>query len=72
MRSARMSGCVIAAVAAVFLTTGPAWAGTAAASSQAHAGFPAAPAAAAALPVPVPCNTSAGSCWQPPLVATWQ
>ena len=46
--------------------------GPPAASSQAHAGFRAAPAAAAALPAPVPCNTSAGSCWQPPLVATWQ
>jgi len=28
--------------------------------------------AAAALPGPVPCNTSAGSCWRPPLVSRWQ
>ena len=27
---------------------------------------------AAALPALVPCNTSAGSCWQPPVVARWQ
>jgi hypothetical protein len=40
-----------------------------AASSQVHAGFWTAP---AALPASVPCNTAAGSCWHPPLVATWQ
>jgi len=28
--------------------------------------------AAAALPAPVPCNNSAGSCWQPPVAARWQ
>src|SRR5258708_23913498 len=28
--------------------------------------------AVAALPAPVPCNTSAGSCWQPPVVSRWQ
>ena len=72
MGIARASGCVIAAVAAMFLTAGPAWAGPAAASSQARAVFRAAPAVAAALPAPVPCNTSVGSCWQPPVVATWQ
>ena len=42
----------------------------AAPSGQVSAGFRAA--AAAALPAPVPCNTVAGSCWRPPLVATWQ
>ena len=69
MHSARATGWVIGAFAAVLLTAGSASAGPAAASRQAHAK---APAAAAALPAPVPCNTSAGSCWQPPLVATWQ
>jgi hypothetical protein len=72
MHSARMSGCVIAAVAAMLLSAGPASAGLAAASRHAHAGLRTATAAAAALPAPIPCNTSAGSCWQPPLVATWQ
>ncbi len=72
MRSARTWGCVIAALAATLLTAGPASAGPAAASGQAHTGFRTALAAAAALPAPVPCNTSAGSCWHPPLVATWQ
>jgi Glycoside-hydrolase family GH114 len=28
--------------------------------------------AAATLPAPVPCNTSAGSCWQPPVLSRWQ
>src|SRR5262252_9067052 len=69
MRGGRATGWVIGTLAAVLLTAGPAWAGPAAASGQAHAQ---ARAAAAALPGPVPCNTSAGSCWQPPLVATWQ
>ena len=68
MRRARMSGGVIAALAAVLLAAWPASAALAA-SSQIHAVFRA---PAAALPAPVPCNTSAGSCWQPPLVATWQ
>jgi Glycoside-hydrolase family GH114 len=71
MRRALMSGCAIAAVSAVLLAAGSASARSAI-FSQAHAGFRAAPVAAAALPAPVPCNTSAGSCWQPPLVATWQ
>jgi len=72
MRNARTRGCLIAALAAMLLTAGPAWAGPTAASRQAHAGFRTALAAAAALPAPVACNTSAGSCWQPPLIATWQ
>ena len=71
MRRVLMSGCAVAALAAVLLAAGPASARPAI-FSQAHAGFRAAPAAAAALPAPVPCNTSAGSCWQPPLAATWQ
>src|SRR5690349_17638807 len=70
MRRALMSGCVIAALAAVLLPGGPAWARSVAPSGQVSAGFRAA--AAAVPPAPVPCNTVAGSCWQPPLVATWQ
>src|SRR5262245_43140263 len=72
MHGARTTGCVIAALAAMVLTAGPATAGPAAASGQAHAGLRTSPAAAAALPAPMPCNTSAGACWQPPLAATWQ
>ena len=71
MRRARMPGGVIAALAAVLLAAWPASAALAA-SSQIHAVFRAPAAVGAALPAPVPCNTSAGSCWQPPLVATWQ
>ena len=71
MHGTRLSGGVIAALAAVLLAAGPASAAPAA-SSQAHPGFRMAPAVAAALPAPVPCSTSAGSCWQPPLAATWQ
>src|SRR5262249_18964943 len=70
MRIARTSGGVIAAVAAVLLTAGPALAGPAAASSHAQAGFRAVPAAAAALPAPVPGSPSPGARWQPPLGAT--
>jgi len=69
MRYVRTPGCVIAAMVAVFVTAGPAAAGPAT-TSQTQARFQAAP--AAALPAPVPCNTAAGSSWQPPLVATWQ
>jgi len=52
---------VMSAVAAA-----PAWAGSAQSSIRSAA------LAAAALPTPVPCNTSAGSCWQPPVVSRWQ
>ena len=69
MRYVRAPGYVIAAMVAVLVTAGPA-AARPATTSQTRAGFQAAP--AAALPAPVPCNTAAGSCWQPPLVATWQ
>jgi hypothetical protein len=47
-------------------TAAPAWAGSAQSWNR-----PAA-LAATALPAPVPCNTSAGSCWQPPVVSRWQ
>jgi hypothetical protein len=51
----------------------PVWAGPAAGAASTPA-WPAARSAgpAAALPAPVPCNTSAGSCWQPPVNARWQ
>ncbi|HEX9554765.1 MAG TPA: hypothetical protein VF983_16285, partial [Streptosporangiaceae bacterium] len=44
----------------------PAWAGSA------QPGTRSAASAVAALPAPVPCNTSAGSCWLPPVVSRWQ
>lgn len=47
----------------------PAWAGLARSAQPATR---LATAAAPALPAPVPCNTSAGSCWKPPVVARWQ
>ena len=68
MRGARAVGslaCVVIVLSAVAAT--PAWAGP---SPQVRR--PAAAAAAAALPAPVPCNTSAGSCWRPPVVSRWQ
>ena len=68
MRSARAVGSLAGAVlvlSAVAAT--PAWAGP---SPQLRP--LAAAAAAAALPAPVACNTSAGSCWQPPVVSRWQ
>ena len=68
MRGGRAMGWVIGTLTAALLTAGPAWAGpTVTGQAQARAR-----AAAAALPGPVPCNTSAGSCWQPPLATTWQ
>src|SRR5215475_8104046 len=70
MHSGRITGCVIGTLA-VLLAAGPASAALAA-SSQAGTGSRTAPAVGAAMPAPVPCNTSAGSCWQPPLIATWQ
>src|SRR6266705_3328747 len=48
------------------IAAAPAWAGSAQPITRS-----AAP-AAAALPAPVPCNTSAGSCWRPPVVSRWQ
>src|SRR5690349_1036480 len=67
MRAARTLGSlagtmlITSAVAAT-----PAWAGPA---TQL---MPRPGAQAAALPAPVPCNTPAGSCWQPPAVSRWQ
>src|SRR5215472_13332743 len=69
MHGGRATRWVIGTLAAALLIAGPASAGPAAASSAAQTRVPP---AAAALPAPVPCSTSAGSCWQPPLVATWQ
>ena len=65
MRGARTLGSLAGSMIILMLCPAvPGWAGSAA-TRQAN---PAAP----ALPAPVPCNTTAGSCWQPPLVATWQ
>ena len=68
MRSVRVIGSLAGAVLVLSaVAAAPAWAGP---SSQLmpRAAAP----AAAALPAPVPCNTSAGSCWQPPVVSRWQ
>ncbi len=72
MRGAHLSGLIASAVlVAGVVTTAPAWA----------AQSPTPPVttssgvmseAAAALPAPVACNTSAGSCWSPPLNSRWQ
>jgi hypothetical protein len=67
MRGARVLGSLAGAVVITLaVAAAPAWAR----STQLMA-RPAAP-AAAALPAPVPCNTSAGSCWQPPVTSRWQ
>src|SRR5204862_8233601 len=58
-----LAGAVLITVA---IAAAPAWAGSTQFTTRS-----AAP-AAAALPAPVPCNTSAGSCWQPPVVSRWQ
>jgi len=58
LAGAALVGLVVAAV--------PAWA-AAAQPTTASAAL-----AASALPAPVPCNTSAGSCWRPPLASRWQ
>jgi hypothetical protein len=65
MRGARALVLLVGTMLATSAIAAPAWAGTAQ-----HITWPAAP--AAALPAPVPCNTSAGSCWQPPVVSRWQ
>jgi hypothetical protein len=62
MRRARILGSVVIAVLlAGTVAAVPAWAAAAPA-----------PQAIAALPAPVPCSTSAGSCWRPPVVSRWQ
>ncbi len=79
---------VYAMLAAGIVAVAPAWAGPASAltgltgPASTWAGPALAPSATAAsavrvaappaLPAPVPCNTSAGSCWDPPLVSRWQ
>ena len=57
-----LTGTMLAASA---IAVAPAWAGPAQ-----HMTRPGTP--AAARPAPVPCNTSAGSCWEPPVVSRWQ
>jgi hypothetical protein len=67
MRSTRARGPLFAAILAGLVIAAPAWAAPAAGSVTRPAGQ-----SAAALPAPVPCNTTAGPCWQPPLVSRWQ
>ena len=67
MRGARALGSLAGALLAVLALAAPAWAGpTGKLMTRPTAS------AAAALPAPVPCNASAGSCWQPPVVSRWQ
>jgi hypothetical protein len=67
MRGARALGSLAGAVVITLgFPAAPAWAG-----STQYMARSAAP-AAAALPAPVSCNTSAGSCWRPPVVSRWQ
>ena len=68
MRGARAFGSLAGAVLVLSaVAAAPAWAGPAR-QLMPRAAAP----AATALPAPVPCNTSAGSCWQPPVVSRWQ
>src|SRR5262249_30855197 len=66
MRNVRMLGRMLGAAIGLLMIipAAAAWAGP--------AGAPSATQAAAALPAPVPCNISAGSCWQPPVTSRWQ
>ena len=48
------------------IAAAPAWAGSGQLMTRSAA------AATAVVPAPVPCNTSAGSCWRPPVVSRWQ
>src|SRR5215467_13436538 len=65
MRGARVLGSLAGAVLVVSaFVAAPALAGT--------APKPGVRTAAAALPAPSPCNTAAGSCWQPPVLSRWQ
>ena len=63
-RSLLMIAVIVLGTSAI--AAAPAWAGPALQMPR-----PAAP-AASALPAPTACNTSAGSCWQPPVVSRWQ
>jgi hypothetical protein len=68
MRGTRVVGSVAGVVLVVSAAaTAPAWAGP---SPQLM--LRAAAAASDVLPAPIPCNASAGSCWQPPVVSRWQ
>ena len=67
MRGARALGLLAGAMLVTSaIAAAPAWAGSRQLMTRS-----AAP-AAAVVPAPVPCNTSAGSCWQPPVVSRWQ
>jgi hypothetical protein len=68
MRGARALGSLAGAtLVTLALAAAPAWAGPV----RQLMTRPAAQ-AAAALPAPVPCNTSAGSCWRPLVASRWQ
>src|SRR6266567_1286399 len=54
------------------ISAAPAFSGSAASAAAAPPVTRSASAVTAALPAPVPCNSSAGSCWQPPVTARWQ
>jgi hypothetical protein len=67
MRGARALGSLAGAVVITLaFAAAPAWAGST--QFMARSAAP----AAAALPAPVSCNTSAGSCWRPPVASRWQ
>jgi len=67
MRGIRTLGSLAGAVlVGLAVAAVPAWA------AAAQPTTPSAALAASALQAPVPCNTSAGSCWRPPLVSRWQ
>ena len=69
MRRTRILGSLAGgSLIALTISVAPAWA----ASPVAQGASRWAAAAAAALPAPVPCNTSAGSCWRPPVLSRWQ
>ena len=67
MRGTRALVLLAGTILAISAIAAPAWAGPAT-----HPTTQPMEPLAAALPAPVPCNTSAGSCWQPPVVSRWQ
>ena len=67
MRGTRALGSLVGIMLlASVIAAAPAWAKSA---TRIGAGPTA---QAVALPAPVPCNSSAGSCWRPPVVSRWQ
>ncbi|HEX6933646.1 MAG TPA: endo alpha-1,4 polygalactosaminidase [Streptosporangiaceae bacterium] len=73
MRCIRSLGTLTGALLVLSaLPAAPAWAGPAAGDGPSRPAIRSASTLATALPAPVPCNTSAGSCWQPPVTSRWQ